>query len=107
MSEAIDWADSQEDYASPFDNEEFLYAYYEEANALYEEASETMTAGDTSNTNADNLGLVTVIYAVVLFLLGISASFNVPRIKRAVVVISAIAFIVATVYMFTIPVVFP
>lgn len=62
-----------------------------------------MEIGKEANANGDAYGLVTVIYSVVLFLLGIISSFNNTKNKQAVLILSLVAFLFATVYMFTIP----
>ena len=59
--------------------------------------------GQKDNSNGDAFGLVTVIYSVVLFLLGIAGSFNHKANKYAVVIIALVAFVIATIYMFTLP----
>ena len=107
FEKAIDWADDQEEYASPFDNEDFLEHYFVDASELFEEAEAMMAAGDENSTHGDNQGLVSVIYAVVLFMLGIVAPFKEERTKRILLVISVVGFIAATGFMLTIPAVFP
>ncbi len=106
FAEAIDWADAQTEYASPFDNEEFINSYYEEANALYDEGKNMMKEGEKANSQGDRLGLVTVVYAVVLFLLGIAASFKVLRTKYILLGVSCAGFVFATVILCTVPVLF-
>lgn len=104
---AIAWAGEQEEYASPFDNEDFVNTYFEAAWDLYAESEEMMAAGDANNTHGDNQGLVSVIYAVVLFLLGITSSFKRLLPKYVLLAASGIGFIIATILMFTIPIVLP
>ena len=104
LMEAIEWADAQEEYASPFDKEGFLDSYYEEANEKYIEGQETIEAGQKDNSLGDRLGLVTVIYAVVLFMLGIAASFDEMRTRIVVIAIAAIGFIYATITMLGVPI---
>ena len=107
FAEAIEWSQGFEDYASPFDNEDFVMSYFAAAADTFEEAEAMLEAGNANNTHSDNQGLVSVIYAVVLFLLGISASFKGLTEKRVLLVVSAIGFVAATAFMFTIPIVMP
>ncbi|NSW90684.1 MAG: hypothetical protein HPY74_08425 [Firmicutes bacterium] len=104
LAAAIEWADAQQEYASPFDKEGFIESYYEEANAKYEEGQKTLEAGQKDNSLGDVLGLVTVIYAVVLFLLGIAASFEGIRTRIAVIAVAIIGFIYATITMLSVPI---
>lgn len=97
------WMESDEAYSSPFFDEEYVAGYFETANELLAQSQEALEIGKEANANGDAYGLVTVIYSVVLFLLGIVSSFNNTRNKQVVVVISLVAFLLATIYMFTIP----
>ncbi|MCL2078368.1 MAG: hypothetical protein FWH17_00840 [Oscillospiraceae bacterium] len=107
FSAAIAWTDGFEEYMSPFDNEEFVFSYFGAYAELYEESEAMLEAGNANNTHSDNQGLVSVIYAVVLFLLGISASFKGVKEKYILLIVSAMGFVIATIFMFTIPIVFP
>jgi len=107
FEQAIDWADAQPEYASPFENEDFIESYFADSTAKFEEAEEMMEAGNANNTNGDNQGLVTVIYALVLFLLGIAATFKAGRAKKILLVMSVVGFVSATAVMLTIPIVLP
>ena len=107
FAEAIDWADAREGYASPFDNQDFVNTYFEAAWEKFDEADEMLEAGNENNTHGDNQGLVSVIYAVVLFMLGITASLKQLKTKYILLAVSGIGFVIATVFMFTIPIVMP
>ena len=111
FEEALMWAMAEEERrdesVSPFELEDFVETYFELAFELLEESEEMLEIGNEHSTHGDNLGLVAVIYAVVLFLLGISATFKKPREKCILLVASGIGFLVATIFMFTIPTVFP
>lgn len=107
FAQAIEWANSQEAYASPFDNEDFIDSYLTDANETFAQAEVIMAAGDANNTHGDNQGLVTVIYAVVLFLLGIASSFKKESTKMALLAMAAVGFVGATIFMFTIPILMP
>ena len=89
--------------SSPFEVEGMTDKYFEESNNLIAQSQELLEEGKRDNRNGDAYNLVNVIYSVVLFLLGIVGVFkNLPN--RVVVLFIAIAGVVlATIYMFTIP----
>jgi hypothetical protein len=100
---AIDWANAQEDYASPFDMEGYLDSYYIEAEAVLEAGYAQIAEGNTANDWGDKQGLVTVIFAVVLFMLGIVSTFNNMRTKFVVTGVSIVALIYGVIMMAGIP----
>ena len=104
---AIDWADAQTEYATPFDMDGYMEGYYADANAAYEEGYGKLDEGDRNNHLGDMQGLVTVIFAVVLFLLGIANSFKSNPTKLGVVAVSVAAFIVSVIMMTGIPIIMP
>ena len=87
---------------SPF-TQEFIDTYFTEANAKLEEAEKVLEQGRQDNANGDKFSLVTVIYSVALFLLGIVGVFKNATNKKIVLVISVVCLIVAVVFMCTIP----
>ncbi len=97
------WLEKDEAYISPFFDQEYLDGYVEKANELLTLSQEEIEKGKTSNQNGDAFGLVTVIYSVVLFLLGIVSTFKSNKNKTAILIISLLAFLFATIYMCTIP----
>lgn len=97
------WMESEAAYDSPFFDEDYLAGYFETANDLLAQSREELELGKAANANGDAYGLVTVIYSVVLFLLGIVGTFKGTKNKIAVVAISLAAFLFATIYMLTIP----
>jgi hypothetical protein len=99
----LNWLETDEAYTSPFFDQEYVDGYFATANELLAQSQEVLESGKTSNANGDAFGLVTVIYSVVLFLLGIVSSFNSTKNKFAVVIISLVAFFFATIYMITLP----
>ncbi len=103
LSKAIDWADKQEEYASPFEMEGFTDSYFADAQAVLDEAQAVLEEGQADNEHGDAYGLVTVIYSIVLFLLGIAGSFKSSANKTVVVCISLVGMLIATIYMLTIP----
>ena len=101
FAEAVSWAIDNE--KSPFEKEGFVESYFEETKQGIDMANAKLEEGKQDNQNSDTYGLVTVIYAIVLFLLGIAAIFkNFPN--RVAVVVLAICFLVFdTIFMITIP----
>ena len=107
FAKAIEWSNEFDDYVSPFENEDFIATYFAASAEKFEEAEAMLEAGNENNTHGDNQGLVSVIYAVVLFMLGVSQSFKGLREKSILLVVSGVGFVAATIFMFTIPVVTP
>ncbi len=105
---AIEWALSQEEWTSPFeytyeDGTTYQDSYFDNAREVIAEADQMLEQGKADNTNGDAFNLVTVIYSVVLFLLGIVGVFkNLPN-RIAILGVAAVGFLIATIYMFTIP----
>ena len=97
------WLEKEEAYKSPFFDDEYVAGYFENANALLTQSQETLEVGKTANSNGDAFGLVTVIYSIVLFLLGIVGTFKNSVNKTILVAVSAVAFLFATIYMFSLP----
>ena len=92
FADAIEWAFDQEEWASPFDKEGFMDSYYAEAQATLEESQAVLEQGQEDNSNGDRFGLVTVIYSLVLFLLGIVGIFKrIPN--RKIVFFVSVAFL--------------
>lgn len=103
LSKAIDWADKQEEYASPFEMEGFVDSYFADAQAVLDEAQAVLEEGQADNAHGDAYGLVTVIYSIVLFLLGIAGSFKSTTNKTVIIAVSVVGLLISTVYMLTIP----
>lgn len=100
---ALEWLNKDEALVSPFLSEDFGEHYFESANALLSESNEVLEQGKQDNKNGDTYGLVTVIYGVVLFLLGINNTMKSLKNKIALTVISLAGFVIATAFMLTIP----
>jgi len=107
MAEAFDWAMAESaatgEQVSPFDKEGFVDSYFESANELIAESDDLLEKGNSDNKNADAYALSTVIFSVVLFLLGISGTFKSMRNKKLVLIVAGVAFVIATVYMASVP----
>lgn len=102
--DAINWAyetsgnDPDEIFYTPFDNEEYYNSYFSDAIAKIAEGNAMIEQGKKDNASGDILNLSTVIYALVLFLLGIVNTFQSNKIKIVIlsVSIAAMAFAVYT-----------
>jgi hypothetical protein len=107
LEEAYNWSIEQSnatgETVTPFMKEGFTDAYFESAQGLLAESQAKLDQGQTDNQNDDSFGLVTVVFSVVLFMLGIAGVFKNRKNKVAVVAISCAAFLLATIYMFTLP----
>ena len=103
LYDAILWADEQEEYASPFDQEGFVDSYFADAYALLDESEALLEQGKEDNSNGDAYGLVAVIYSLVLFMLGIVGIFKQIPNRMIIMIVALVAFLIATIYMFTIP----
>ena len=101
--EAINWAKEQKEDVTPFDKEGFVDSYFTKANELLAESQKVLEEGQKDNAHGDAFGLVTVIYSVVLFLLGIIGIFKKLPNRKIVLFFSIVALIIATIYMFLIP----
>ncbi len=103
LIEAINWANEQEEDVSPFDKEGFTESYFEKANSLIEESQRLLEEGQKDNQHGDQYGLVTVIYSIVLFLLGIIGILKKLPNRKIIFVFAIVSLIVATIYMLMIP----
>lgn len=103
LQAAIDWADAQEEYTSPFMMEGFIESYFADAQAVLDEAQVTLEDGQKDNQSGDAYGLVTVIYSLVLFLLGIASSFKSTTNRLVVTTVSVVGILASTIYMMTLP----
>lgn len=104
MSEGLDWMQQDDvDADTPFEMPGLIDKYFETANELLEESQALLEQGQKDNTNGDKFGLVTVIYSLVLFMLGIIGIFKKLPNRKVVLIIAVIGLVLATIYMFTIP----
>ena len=72
----LTWMKTQKSMTSPFYDQTYVDSYFSKANDLLEQSQKTLEQGQKDNTHGDAFGLVTVIFSVVLFLLGIAISFK-------------------------------
>ena len=103
LAQAITWAMEQCEDTSPFDKEGFTDSYFTDAKEMIAEADKLLEQGKKDNANGDAFGLVTVIYSVVLFLLGIVGTFKRLPNRYVILGVAIAGFLFATIFMFTIP----
>ena len=101
FEEAVYWA--IDEGVTPFDKEGFEDAYFAEAIETLDEADAIMEQGKLDNAHGDAYGLVSVLYSVVLFLLGIVGIFKRTTNRMIVLIVSVVLLVIATIYMATIP----
>lgn len=88
---------------SPFYDEAFVQSYFDEANAKLDEAQLVLEQGQQDNANGDKFSLVTVLYSVALFMLGIVGVFKNQTNKKIVLAVSVVCLLIAVIFMVTIP----
>lgn len=103
LIEAIEWSDEQPEYKSPFDKEGFVDSYFAEAKELINQGYEMVESGKKDNSLGDILGLSTVIFSIVLFLLGILNTFDNKNLKVAIMSVSFVALVWAATIMLSVP----
>ena len=100
----IDWViNSELSTTSPFDNQDFIDSYYVDARAVLAESEAVLAEGQSDNKKGDTFNLVTVIYSVVLFMLGIVGTFRRLPNRMLITIVAIAGFLFGTIYMFTIP----
>lgn len=97
------WLDLDEAVTSPFSSQEYVDAYFADANEVLAESEALLEQGKKDNASGDAFGLVTVVYSVVLFMLGIAGTFKRLPNRTLITAIAIVGFVVATIYMFTLP----
>lgn len=102
LAEGIKWMEKNKE-DDPFKMPGIVDKYFETAKETFDESRNLLEEGMRDNTKGDSYMLVTVIYSLTLFLLGIVGTFkNMPN--RIAVMFIAVAFLIfAVIYMSTIP----
>ena len=102
LAEGVKWMEENgED--SPFKMPGMAEKYFESAQENVDQSQELLEEGMHDNTKGDSYRLVTVIYSLTLFLLGIVGTFkNMPN-RIAVLAIAVVCLVAAFIYMCTIP----
>ena len=103
LLEAISSTDLQEKTNSPFEKEDFTNSYFEKAKELLDESEKAMEEGKQDNLRGDSFKLVTVIYSLVLFLLGIVGILKDFQSRKILFIFSVGILIFGIIYMLTIP----
>lgn len=103
LSEAITKTNFQKEAKSPFENENFVNSYFEDAKKLLDESQKVMEEGKQDNLHGDSYKLVTVIYSLVLFLLGIVGILKDYQSRKTLFIFSICILIFGIIYMLTIP----
>ena len=101
LQEAMSDTNLQE--KSPFENEEFTNSYFEKAKELLDESQSVMEEGKQDNLRGDSYRLVSVLYSLVLFLLGIVGVIKDHHSRKSIFIFSVIILLLTIIYMFTIP----
>lgn len=90
-------------YTSPLDDEDYQASLFGEYADTKDKAVATIAKGDQANEFSDKLTLATVIMAISLFLLGISAVVSAFRIRIIMGSIAIVIFVLAAILTATIP----
>ena len=101
LKEAIAWALLTG--KSPFEMEGYANSYYEDATNLLKESQDILETGKQDNLNHERFGLVAVIYALVLFLLGIAGTFKRSPNRMIIMGTAIVLLVFGFVFMISIP----
>lgn len=103
LLEAIKKAEAEGSSASPFDDQGFVESYFDDAKMLLEESQKAMEEGEIDNQRSDSYQLASVLYSLVLFLLGIIGVLQEKQTRKGLLILSVCILIFAFIYMLTIP----
>lgn len=102
LSEGIKWMEKNNE-DNPFTMPGMEEKYFESAQEKVDQSQELLEEGMLDNKKGDSYNLVTVIYSLTLFLLGIVGTFkNMPN-RITVLLIAVVFLIFGVIYMCTIP----
>ena len=88
---------------SPFEDEEYAKQYFTEAQKSLNASREAMDEGEIDNQRSDSYQLASVLYSLVLFLLGIIGVLRDYKTRKMLLIFSVCILVVAVIYMLTIP----
>lgn len=91
---------------SPFQMKEYIVPELEEANKYAKQAAAFKRAANESDSNSDNYVLLSLILSTVLFFCGMTGVAEAMRNQKILLGIASLIFVVALVFIFTMPVVF-
>ena len=102
LAEGIKWMEENNE-DNPFNMPGMTEKYFESAQEKVDQSQELLEEGERDNTKGDSYMLVTVIFSLTLFLLGIVGTFkNMPN-RVAVLSIAVVFLVFGIIYMCTIP----
>ncbi len=102
LAEGIKWMEENNE-DTPFNMPGITEKYFASAQKTVQQSQEQLEEGKRDNAKGDSYMLVTVIYSLTLFLLGIVGTFkNMPN-RIVVLSISVVCLVLAFIYMCTIP----
>ncbi len=102
LAEGLKWMEENK-RSNPFEMPGIEEKYFESAQRTVDKSQELLEEGKRDNAKGDSYMLVTVIYSLTLFLLGIVGTFkNMPN-RIAVLSIAVVCLVFAFIYMCTIP----
>lgn len=102
LREGIKWMEENNE-DNPFKMPDMEKKYFETAQKDFDQSQELLKEGKRDNEKGDSYLLVTVIYSLTLFLLGIVNTFKDMKNKTAVLLIAVVFLVFAFIYMCTIP----
>ena len=102
LLEGIEWMKENE-ADSPFEMPGIADKYFGDAKGMFEDAHNLLEEGQNDNARGDAYNLVTVLFSMVLFLLGIVGIFKRLPNRVMILIIAVIILAGATIYMLTIP----
>jgi len=102
LSEGIKWMEENNE-DNPFKMPGMTEMYFQSGQNKLNQSQELLQEGMRDNTKGDSYNLVTVIYSLTLFLLGIIGTFKEMPNRIAVLAIAFAALVFAVIYMCTIP----
>lgn len=110
LAEAMEWADAENEnlpedewLRTPFDSEAYTEALYADAGVIWEEGNNLLIEGQGDNSKGDHFTLVTVFFAIVLFLGGMASLVKRRNIKITFAVVAVLMFVYSVIQMFAVP----
>ena len=102
LIEGVKWMEENNE-DNPFKMPGLAEKYFETAQADFDRSQALLEEGQRDNTKGDSYLLVTVVYSLTLFLLGIVNTFKDMKNKLTVLLIAVVCLVFALIYMCTIP----
>ena len=102
LAEGIRWMEENNE-DNPFKMPGIENRYFESAQKTVDKSQEHLEEGKRDNTKGDSYMLVTVLYSLTLFLLGIVGTFKNMSNRIAVLSIAVVILVCTFIYMCTIP----